>query len=136
MKNCAGCGIAKDESEFYSNVSRPDKKDCYCKKCRKQIAVEHRKKNINKDRIAKRLNHYDIDKHQFYALLENQGFRCAICNVQLNPTERSTQIDHDHQTGKIRGILCANCNLALGRLENKIKDGWHKKAAHYLGIEI
>lgn len=45
----------------------------------------------------------------------SQGGVCAICEC---PDKKRLSVDHDHQTGKIRGLLCANCNLALGNFKD------------------
>lgn len=59
----------------------------------------------------------DYDK-----LLANQGYQCAICErdhrdyVENHPTHNYFVVDHDHKTGKVRGLLCSNCNSGLGKL--------------------
>jgi Recombination endonuclease VII len=58
---------------------------------------------------------YGITVAQYAEILEAQGNTCAICkgtNMAL-----PLCVDHDHETGKVRGILCTNCNLLLGRTE-------------------
>jgi hypothetical protein len=58
-----------------------------------------------------RIRAYGIEPETYYKMLEQQGYRCAICN---NPsTRRAMNIDHDHKTEKIRGLLCDSCNLLL-----------------------
>lgn len=60
-------------------------------------------------------NRYGITKEDFSALLEKQNNLCAICFIK--PDTR-LHIDHCHQTGKVRGLLCGNCNRALGLLKD------------------
>lgn len=54
------------------------------------------------------------------ALYESQGGACAICRVDLPPPGQGlqTHIDHDHASGKVRGILCSHCNLMLGHAQD------------------
>lgn len=53
---------------------------------------------------------YGIKPGKYNEMLSKQNYRCAICNNTLvNP-----QIDHDHDTDKVRGLLCPRCNMALG----------------------
>lgn len=74
-----------------------------------------------------RIRAYGIEPEVYYEMLEKQGHRCAICNAESK--RRAMSIDHDHKTGKVRGLLCDGCNLPLGHLE---KDEWVEKAKQYL----
>lgn len=74
-----------------------------------------------------RIRAYGIEPEIYYEMLEKQGQRCAICNAESK--RRAMNIDHDHKTGKVRGLLCDGCNLSLGHLE---KDEWVIKAKQYL----
>lgn len=74
-----------------------------------------------------RIRAYGIEPKEYYEMLEKQGHGCAICKA--NPTYRAMNIDHDHKTGKVRGLLCDSCNLSLGHIERK---GFLKKAKAYL----
>jgi hypothetical protein len=73
---------------------------------------------------------YGISKKQFTELLEFQGGGCAICAKPIEKLRRRMNIDHDHKTGKVRGILCSGCNTGLGHLGDTV-DGL-KKALYYL----
>ena len=56
----------------------------------------------------------------YYKLLEIQSSKCAICSAEVGSTKhKNLSIDHDHKTGKIRGLLCTSCNRQLGWYENK-----------------
>jgi len=62
---------------------------------------------------------------QYQSLLDTQGGRCAICGVpeghrSCRGKKCRLAIDHDHRTGEIRGLLCNNCNRALGRFKDSI----------------
>jgi len=47
-------------------------------------------------------------------LKKEQNFGCAICGITEEETKKSFCVDHDHKTGKVRGLLCNNCNHGLG----------------------
>jgi hypothetical protein len=80
-------------------------------------------------------------------LLRSQGGAWAICGKRLLfwPEVRPPTIDHDHATGKVRGILCHSCNLRVGWFEQAMKrgsqvlsqqlDGFAPKIARYLNID-
>lgn len=57
---------------------------------------------------------YGLEENDFADLLEHQGMGCAICGA--SPRVRRMVVDHDHKTGKVRGILCHQCNLGIGLL--------------------
>lgn len=73
---------------------------------------------------------YGITKEQYDNLLQQQGGGCAICGRTEEPDGRKLSIDHDHNTGDVRGILCNNCNNGLGSFGDDI-EGMHK-AINYL----
>jgi hypothetical protein len=63
--------------------------------------------------------HYGISIEQYEELLVAQKGGCAIC-TRL-PSSRPLEVDHDHETGRVRGLLCRECNLALGKLGENAK---------------
>ncbi len=67
------------------------------------------KANPDKRKAQVRKFHYGIDDDTFKAIRSAQDGRCKLCNK-----ETSGHVDHDHATGQVRGLLCGNCNRALG----------------------
>ncbi len=64
---------------------------------------------------------YGITEETYQALLAAQDRRCAICRDPLNfDKPKQIHTDHDHATGKVRGILCRFCNHAIGLLRDRI----------------
>lgn len=90
---------------------------------------------------AKRAHWEDVTKLKKYgltpqdrdALLSRQGGLCAICSVTLTRgrTKTGMQVDHDHDTGKVRGLLCLGCNVLLGDFRNT--PAFIERAISYLG---
>lgn len=64
------------------------------------------------------LRRHGVTLDQYHAMLERQGELCAICQSVLQPINKDTHIDHDHATGKVRGLLCGACNLGLGKFKD------------------
>lgn len=82
---------------------------------KEQIRVKNQKvyqKNKSKYSHRSLVKNYGITLEQYNQILLKQGSVCAICGG-LNKNRRLC-IDHDHKTGKVRGILCDNCNKGLG----------------------
>lgn len=61
---------------------------------------------------------YGITPEQYAARLEEQGNRCAICRTDSPGAGKSWHVDHDHETNRIRGLLCNNCNHGLGKFKD------------------
>lgn len=64
------------------------------------------------------LDKYGITREEYFALKEAQHGCCAICGRE--PKTRRLAVDHDHATGKVRGLLCAACNMGLGAYRDDI----------------
>lgn len=69
---------------------------------------------------------YGIDQAAFDRMLTEQGGLCAIC---LHAFVGRVHVDHDHATGRVRGLLCSGCNTGLARIENI---EWRSAAERYL----
>jgi hypothetical protein len=67
---------------------------------------------------------------KYEILKQQQNFACAICLTPETKLSKSLELDHDHTTGLVRGLLCHSCNLVLG----KIKDSkhWLRNAIQYV----
>lgn len=72
---------------------------------------------------------FSITEDEYKAMVLGQGNLCAICRGEKDP-KREWNIDHDHVTGKVRGLLCRGCNTALHKLEQDAT--WGQKALDYL----
>jgi hypothetical protein len=86
-----------------------------------------------KKKLSDRKSHlkrkYGLSLEQYDAMLAAQGGVCAICHLP-RPDERRLHVDHDHETGEIRGLLCFSCNNALGDFRDSLE--LFRAAAEYL----
>jgi hypothetical protein len=83
---------------------------------------EYRRKHPEYHRDRQRLTKYGLTRDDYLALLEKQGGVCASCGREDTGNHRQPElhVDHDHDTGLVRGLLCHNCNLGLGKLGDNI----------------
>lgn len=128
MKICTGCGEEKDLRDFY--VERYYKgKPYYNSRCKPCAVIKARKWKAKKYGSAKRgtralwlKGKYNLDIEEYDKRLEAQGGICPICKRSPEEHPKATRykyfpVDHCHKTGAIRGIICHDCNLALGLLQ-------------------
>lgn len=120
-KVCRKCGVPKKLSEFYSswsvkNGKRYNHYQSWCKSChsgrgKSAYSTEANTRRCRRQRLRKS---YGLTEDQYIALLESQGYRCAICGAADPGWKSDWLVDHDHATGKTRSILCTHCNRGLG----------------------
>lgn len=94
-----------------------------------QAAAYHRA-NFDKIMNRKLLNLYGITLAERDALIEKQGGGCAVCGDSFSDTSRP-HVDHNHETGEVRGVLCDPCNRGLGFFDDSLEG--LMKAVRYLG---
>lgn len=71
-------------------------------------------------KFQQKLSHYGISLEEYYNLLKKQNFKCAICKDELT----NDVVDHDHITGRVRGILCKTCNGGLIPFDEHEQKPW------------
>lgn len=78
---------------------------------------------------AQRRRKYGLTPEDFFRILREQNYLCACCQKKALD-EESACVDHDHATGRIRGILCSSCNVGIGLLGDDVAG--IRKALDYL----
>ena len=73
------------------------------------------KKNSHRYKDKERIRTYGLTLDAYRAMIQAQGSVCAICRKAC-ATRQRLSVDHDHQTGIVRGLLCRKCNLGIGHL--------------------
>lgn len=121
-KWCARCDTVKPRTEFFKAASQVDGLQGHCKECMRDKGAAYRKANakaLNDKTVAyRREKRLGITQEEYELLLDMQDHRCGICKeperVEHKHGKRAMAVDHDHTTGRIRGLLCSHCNRALG----------------------
>lgn len=139
MANTHKCSVCKKEKSLTDftvrKTHRPGKPVSQCKSCKAEInkkrRIEDAEKVLEIERKSKIKRAYGITPEQYENMLAKQNGLCKICSAK-KPGGRTRLffIDHCHNTGKVRGLLCMRCNTGLGLfLDNP---DFLKKAISYL----
>ena len=98
---CNKCKIDKPLELFHTDRRTGNRKRTTCSECRqKQRSITN------------------ISKYEYAKLLIEQNNSCAICGVSATELKRELSVDHNHETDKIRGLLCHHCNIGLGNFKD------------------
>lgn len=142
-KTCTRCGETKPMAEFRI----ADAADYMCKVCNRKAASAWRKQNPGRNAAAcrewyyrnqRRVRDFTLQKNygmtidEYESMAERQNGVCAICLGQSK--DGILRVDHDHQTGVVRGLLCDTCNRSLGLLGDSSEI--LRKAADYLDMHL
>ena len=131
-KRCTKCRELRSLDKFTKNKNAKDGLQWTCKTCarkyyriheirfnkqqKKYRETEKGKYNIRSDRLKRDFN---ITLEQYDEMFENQNGVCMICGG-INSNGRRLAIDHNHETGKVRDLLCGNCNHFIGQAKENI----------------
>lgn len=74
--------------------------------------------NARARREASLIKKYGISLNEYHKLQVEQNNRCKICNISMLVYNEYFAVDHDHLSGKVRGLLCKQCNLGLGNFKD------------------
>jgi predicted ATP-binding protein involved in virulence len=120
MISCKYCGET-DINKLCKDKRKKDGVIKCCYKCHNELWGKSWR-NKNKEResntryLRTSLSRFGISLDEYNEMYERQNGVCVICGKNKN---RRLCIDHDHTTGKIRGLLCRECNMALGYVQDE-----------------
>jgi hypothetical protein len=113
-KRCTKCGLLKSFAAFNNDKRAKDGKAYQCKQCAK-LSPEKKREATLKHRYGITTNIYD-------ELSTKQLHRCALCSTDVpGGTRTKFLVDHNHETGEVRGLLCYSCNNGLGMFQDSQK---------------
>src|SRR2546423_9654877 len=116
-KHCHGCGLIKPLDAFCNNRRSGDGKAFYCKTCHNARSRETLERLYGGSRHYHLMRRYGIGDADVAAMIDAQDGKCLICVDALT----KAHVDHDHVTGKVRGVLCFNCNAGLGKFGDNVE---------------
>jgi nitrate/TMAO reductase-like tetraheme cytochrome c subunit len=136
-KICSNCKENKPFSEFYKDRKKASGIRAKCKVCcaydtmnwrvknrsrYNNYAAAWRAKNPERQHATDIKRHYGLSIDQYNEMLIAQSNKCKICSKlhDVNTKRGRLYVDHDHDTGKIRGLLCGACNSGIGYLNHDI----------------
>jgi len=89
----------------------------------KEKVAKHNKANPEKRKLVVKKSFikckYGIIYEDYLSMHREQEYRCKICKRHADEFKKGLVVDHNHKTGKVRALLCTNCNSQLHVLENK-----------------
>lgn len=147
MGKCNRCNKEKDKSEFVTSEGKPSTRCVLCRIERNKQAKKYYEKRSTlslerrvyfkiRTRNASLKRKYGITYDEFENMFLSQHGLCGICGQGLKRSsekgwggKREACVDHDHKTGKVRGILCRGCNLSLSMIEDEV---FQQKSNQYL----
>jgi len=116
--------IRKRNRKSVKKYSKTEKGKLSRKRAKKIFKIRHgHNSNLNRARIVKCL--YGLSKEEYGNLLKSQDWKCAICKLpeaykDAKGKVRNLSVDHNHNTNKIRGLLCIKCNCLLGNAKEDL----------------
>ena len=112
MKTCTCCKVSLPDNKFYKRTYKSGRVGLQpkCKTCDGKLRVKYYRKH---DTIRRKLNISDED---YQKLMQSHDGTCDVCGRSIT----KVCIDHNHLTGKVRGLLCNNCNTALGLVGDNV----------------
>lgn len=136
MKRCSKCQQEKPLSAFGKWKLGRDGFQRWCKECtndyhafrRRDPVLGERERRRHRDRYRHHpegnkghlKTRFGLTVEQYKEMVEAQLGLCAICKRPPRGKRKRLAVDHDHESGKARSLLCTTCNTALGHLEDRV----------------
>jgi hypothetical protein len=115
MKFCRSCKQDKPSEAFYARYS-------VCKYCKNEQSKAWSLRNPDKVKQQRRKTRlktkYGLTEESYAEMFNQQNGLCALCG-ETEPTKKLA-VDHCHETGKLRKLLCTNCNTVLGKVHDNV----------------
>lgn len=110
-KICSRCKKTKSIDDFAKSKTKT--LQAYCRRCNTDYKRDWIKSNREEVKWNQIWTKYRLRQDDYEMLLERQDGRCVICSTIMT----KPYVDHDHLTGRVRGLLCQQCNTLVGWIE-------------------
>lgn len=113
-RTCTKCESTKPIEDFSS--------DFHCKECISTYKRNYYNTPETKQKYWERsiLKKFGLTPQQYQEMFDLQNGRCKICNTHQSELKQRLSVDHNHKTGKVRSLLCNDCNTGIGLLKESV----------------
>lgn len=124
MLECRVCKSIKPNTSFFRDKNRASGRSGYCKDCHAAVIPDEYKAAQNRKWLLKKK--FGLSLEEYQARFDAQGGVCMICKQPETSTSgryrnsRQLAVDHNHETGQMRDLLCMKCNTAIGMLNENL----------------
>lgn len=125
-KQCSKCKLDKNLIKFHKDSSKSDGLYSSCRDCcNKFWQSENSKENRKHPRYAlarrkHKIAKFGITLEEYDKIFSAQNQMCALCGIRQDKLRKKLAVDHCHKTGKVRALLCGNCNRGLGFFKDSV----------------
>ncbi len=123
MRACSSCWEFKNIEMFSKDKSRLHGLSYVCKDCHNKRGRDYHERKSS-DKVATRYERlYALSPDEILTMLIEQDYKCKTCSQFITLERKNAfraNVDHCHVSGRVRGLLCSDCNRALGMVKDKV----------------
>lgn len=126
-RKCNKCNEILPVTDFHIKADKNNKHYRFNSPCK---SCAHIGRNINYQKAYQRKVKYNLSQEEYDFKLKQQNYSCAICDIHQDDYSKEFSVDHCHKTGKVRALLCNQCNSGIGFFRESVSI--MKKAISYI----
>lgn len=118
-QSCVQCNRERRRRD---RIKQREREEVYRSNQRKRLRKKYSESETFRNQIRQQSfqRRYGISLEEYNSLLSEQGSKCKICKAHETQLKRKLAVDHSHTTGRVRGLLCSECNLMLGKFNDDV----------------